>query len=77
MISPKKMPVVIAIAMSLSAIMYVIFGFLGYRKYSILACDTVIKNLPLDDLWVSLKTIIQIWISQKSLIEIFVLLGLL
>lgn len=46
---PRKMPVVLASTMIINISTIVAFGFLGYNKY-LDACDTVIKNLPLDEL---------------------------
>jgi len=45
---PNHLPRLIIISMLFNAIFYLAFGFLGYNKYP-LACDTVIKNLPLDE----------------------------
>lgn len=46
--NPARMPVILAISMSLNACIYIAFGFFGYNKYMD-ACDTVIKNLPLEE----------------------------
>lgn len=49
MVHPSKLPVVLGSSMMLNICIYMIFGFLGYNKYPD-ACDTVILNLPLDEL---------------------------
>ncbi|KAJ8676540.1 hypothetical protein QAD02_012327 [Eretmocerus hayati] len=44
---PEKMPCIIVCAMTVNIMTNLTFGFLGYNKY-IELCDTVIKNLPMD-----------------------------
>ncbi|XP_008216698.1 proton-coupled amino acid transporter-like protein pathetic isoform X1 [Nasonia vitripennis] len=46
---PRRMGLVLGVSMIVNVIVNVTFGFLGYNKYQN-ACDTVIKNLPLDEL---------------------------
>lgn len=47
--NPRHMPVILATTMMINMFIYIAFGFFGYNKY-LDACDTVIKNLPLDDM---------------------------
>ncbi|XP_058789151.1 proton-coupled amino acid transporter-like protein pathetic [Phymastichus coffea] len=49
MIHPSMMPVVLGSSMIVNVCIYILFGFLGYNKYPD-ACDTVIMNLPLNEL---------------------------
>lgn len=44
---PSHMSRLIVISTILNIVIYMIFGFLGYNKYPD-ACDTVIKNLPME-----------------------------
>jgi len=48
MLHPTHLPRLIITSIVFNTIFYLVFGFLGYNKYPY-ACDTVIKNLPLDD----------------------------
>ncbi|XP_014296569.1 proton-coupled amino acid transporter-like protein pathetic [Microplitis demolitor] len=43
--NPKNMPRILTLSMMLNMFVYMAFGFFGYNKYQD-ACDTVIKNLP-------------------------------
>ncbi|KAK1135195.1 hypothetical protein K0M31_007966 [Melipona bicolor] len=45
---PQHLPRLITYNMLLNTCMYIVFGFLGYNKYTKDTCDTVIKNLPLE-----------------------------
>ncbi|KAF3424823.1 hypothetical protein E2986_13535 [Frieseomelitta varia] len=45
---PQHLPWLITCNMLLNTGMYIVFGYLGYNKYSRDTCDTVIKNLPLE-----------------------------
>ncbi|XP_043489315.1 proton-coupled amino acid transporter-like protein pathetic [Polistes fuscatus] len=54
--NPRNMPRLIIIATILNTLVYVTFGFLGYNKYKE-SCDTVIKNLPLDEILAQLTKI--------------------
>ncbi|XP_023288802.1 proton-coupled amino acid transporter-like protein pathetic [Orussus abietinus] len=47
--NPANMPSILGFGMALNVVVYVFFGFLGYNKYMD-ACDTVIKNLPLEEI---------------------------
>lgn len=46
---PTHLPRLIIISMIFNSLVYLSFGFLGYNKYP-KACDTIIKNLPLDEM---------------------------
>ena len=46
---PQHLPWLIACNMLLNTGMYIVFGYLGYNKYSRDTCDTVVKNLPLEE----------------------------
>ncbi|XP_046748299.1 proton-coupled amino acid transporter-like protein pathetic [Diprion similis] len=46
--TPDHLPIILVISMTFSSTLYLLFGLLGYNKY-VNPCDTVIKNLPLDD----------------------------
>ncbi|KAK2589149.1 hypothetical protein KPH14_001968 [Odynerus spinipes] len=48
MANPENMPRLVGIATIINTLIYIAFGFLGYNKYKE-SCDTVTKNLPLDD----------------------------
>lgn len=45
---PGHMPRLIVASTLLNIVIYLAFGFLGYNKYPD-ACDTVIKNLPMEE----------------------------
>lgn len=45
--TPGHLPVLLIASMTFNIVIYVLFGFFGYNKYED-ACDTVIKNLPLN-----------------------------
>ena len=45
---PQHLPRLITCNMLLNTCMYIVFGFLGYNKYTKDTCDTVVKNLPLE-----------------------------
>lgn len=47
--NPVRLPRLIKCNMLINTCLYTIFGFLGYNKYMDLTCDTVIKNLPIED----------------------------
>ncbi|XP_015438308.1 PREDICTED: proton-coupled amino acid transporter 1-like [Dufourea novaeangliae] len=46
---PLHLPRLIVFNMLLNTCLYTAFGFLGYNKYMNTTCDTVIKNLPIED----------------------------
>ncbi|KAI4496230.1 hypothetical protein M0804_000040 [Polistes exclamans] len=54
--NPRNMPRLIIIATILNTLIYVTFGFLGYNKYKE-SCDTVIKNLPINEILAQLTKI--------------------
>ncbi|KAL6439646.1 hypothetical protein ACFW04_004022 [Cataglyphis niger] len=60
---PDHLPRIIIISMLLNTFIYLTFGFFGYNKYP-KACDTVIKNLPLEE---ALAQIVKIAISLSVL----------
>ncbi|KAL2736045.1 proton-coupled amino acid transporter-like protein pathetic isoform X1 [Vespula maculifrons] len=64
--NPTNLPRLIIISTLFNTIIYIIFGFLGYNKYKD-TCDTVIKNLPLDEV---LAEIVKIGISMSILFSI-------
>ncbi|KAL2715187.1 proton-coupled amino acid transporter-like protein pathetic [Vespula squamosa] len=45
---PENLTRLIIITTIFNTLIYIIFGFLGYNKYKD-TCDTIIKNLPLDE----------------------------
>lgn len=47
--NPQKLPRLIVINMVLNTFLCTLFGFLGYNKYMNETCDTVIKNLPIEE----------------------------
>ncbi|KOC61891.1 Proton-coupled amino acid transporter 1, partial [Habropoda laboriosa] len=47
--NPRRLPRLITFNMLANTCLYTTFGFFGYNKYMDSTCDTVIKNLPLDD----------------------------
>lgn len=47
--NPKSMPFLTAVAILFSMALNVVFGILGYNKYLDNTCDSIIKNLPLED----------------------------
>lgn len=48
---PRSMATVLTIGMVINGLVCFTFGFLGYNKYPE-SCDTVIKNLPIKEMWV-------------------------
>ncbi|XP_020287063.1 proton-coupled amino acid transporter-like protein pathetic [Pseudomyrmex gracilis] len=63
---PNHMPRLIVGSLLLSAVIYLTFGFFGYNKYPN-TCDTVIKNLPLEE---TLAQIVKVAISSSVLFSI-------
>ncbi|XP_076173325.1 proton-coupled amino acid transporter-like protein pathetic [Ptiloglossa arizonensis] len=47
--NPLHLPRLITFSMLLNTLMYTVFGFLGYNKYTNRTCDTIIKNLPIEE----------------------------
>ncbi|XP_053978862.1 proton-coupled amino acid transporter-like protein pathetic [Hylaeus volcanicus] len=47
--NPHHLPRLITFNMLLNTCLYTAFGFLGYNKYMLDTCDTVIKNLPIEE----------------------------
>ncbi|CAK9795728.1 Proton-coupled amino acid transporter-like protein pathetic [Anthophora quadrimaculata] len=47
--NPRRLPQLITYNMLANTCLYTTFGFFGYNKYMDETCDTVIKNLPIDD----------------------------
>lgn len=47
--NPQKLPGFLTVSMLFNMVTYMVFGFLGYNKYGEAACDTVIKNLPMEE----------------------------
>lgn len=45
--TPNHLPILLVISMIFNSCLYLFFAFFGYNKYEE-PCDTVIKNLPLD-----------------------------
>ncbi|XP_072765917.1 proton-coupled amino acid transporter-like protein pathetic [Anoplolepis gracilipes] len=60
---PEHLPRLIVASTLLNTVIYLIFGFFGYNKYPN-ACDTVIKNLPMEE---TLAQIVKIAISLSVL----------
>ncbi|XP_025158981.1 proton-coupled amino acid transporter-like protein pathetic [Harpegnathos saltator] len=60
---PEHMTRLIVASTLLNTVVYLLFGFLGYNKYPN-ACDTVIKNLPMQE---TLAQIVKIAISLSVL----------
>ncbi|XP_018299755.1 proton-coupled amino acid transporter-like protein pathetic [Mycetomoellerius zeteki] len=60
---PSHMPRLIIASTLLNIVIYLTFGFLGYNKYPD-ACDTVIKNLPMEE---TLAQVVKIAISLSVL----------
>ncbi|EGI61589.1 Proton-coupled amino acid transporter 4 [Acromyrmex echinatior] len=60
---PSHMPRIIITSTFLNIIIYLVFGFLGYNKYPD-ACDTVIKNLPMEE---TLAQVVKIAITLSVL----------
>ncbi|XP_018361673.1 PREDICTED: uncharacterized protein LOC108760307 [Trachymyrmex cornetzi] len=60
---PSHMPRLIIVSTLLNVVIYLTFGFLGYNKYPD-ACDTVIKNLPMEE---TLAQVVKIAISLSVL----------
>ncbi|XP_018407380.1 PREDICTED: uncharacterized protein LOC108783330 [Cyphomyrmex costatus] len=60
---PSHMPRLIITSNLLNIVIYLTFGFLGYNKYPD-ACDTVIKNLPMEE---TLAQVVKIAISLSAL----------
>ncbi|KAG5321786.1 S36A1 protein, partial [Acromyrmex heyeri] len=60
---PSHMPRIIITSTLLNTVIYLIFGFLGYNKYPD-ACDTVIKNLPMEE---TLAQVVKIAITLSVL----------
>ncbi|XP_011879552.1 PREDICTED: proton-coupled amino acid transporter 1-like [Vollenhovia emeryi] len=60
---PGHMPRLIVASTSFNIVIYLAFGFLGYNKYPD-ACDTVIKNLPMEE---TLAQVVKIAISLSVL----------
>ncbi|CAL7943888.1 unnamed protein product [Xylocopa violacea] len=64
MTHPTHLPRLVRTNILLNTCLYTTFGFLGYNKYADTTCDTVIKNLPVDDV---LAQVIKIAISLSVL----------
>ncbi|XP_043250291.1 proton-coupled amino acid transporter-like protein pathetic [Colletes gigas] len=67
--NPLHLPWIVTFNMLFNTGMYTVFGFLGYNKYMNDTCDTVIKNLPNEEI---LAQFVKIAIS----ISIFFSLGI-
>ncbi|KAL6260498.1 hypothetical protein P5V15_008022 [Pogonomyrmex californicus] len=60
---PHHLPRIIIANLLLNTFIYLTFGFIGYNKYP-LACDTIIKNLPLEE---TLSQVVKITVAFSIL----------
>ncbi|XP_015590133.1 proton-coupled amino acid transporter-like protein pathetic [Cephus cinctus] len=75
--NPKNMSKVLRASMALNTCIYATFGFLGYNKYNN-TCDTVIKNLPLNEILAQVaKIAVSISVMFTYGLQYFIPIGIL